>query len=338
MVAHHPAVLAVHRLERAVVGFGSFAYYRFLTGLGVGGQFAVGVSLVAEEMPDRARPFALGMLQALSAVGNIAAGTASAWRSRSSSVPASIGGVLARHVRHRHRAGPARAASSCAGCKSRKAGGPWRPRRRMRERLGAYTGELFSDPRWSSNALVGLVLASSGIIGLWAIGFFTIDLQSRAIIRQPRLEAAGPWPRTDVTFREDIWASITSVVLNLGAFFGIYAFSRVTTAWAAGRHSHLLRAGPGQHGVGLLEARQRRRYLLDDPAHGLLPARAVRRLRDLLPGTVPHPAAQHRHIVLLQRRPLRGRRRLRPCRGSCSGTLWSYTAATVYWPSATPAS
>src|SRR6185437_15900907 len=50
-----------------------FSVYRFLTGLGVGGEFAVGISLVAEAMPDRARPFALGLLQALSAVGNIIA-------------------------------------------------------------------------------------------------------------------------------------------------------------------------------------------------------------------------------------------------------------------------
>src|SRR5438128_8297479 len=66
-------------------GFWDFALYRFLTGLGVGGQFAVGVSLVAEEMPDQARPFALGLLQALSAVGNITAalfGIALAYLSR----------------------------------------------------------------------------------------------------------------------------------------------------------------------------------------------------------------------------------------------------------------
>ncbi len=50
-----------------------FLFYRFMTGLGVGGQFAVGVSLVAEVMPDRARAPALGMLQALSAVGNVSA-------------------------------------------------------------------------------------------------------------------------------------------------------------------------------------------------------------------------------------------------------------------------
>ena len=60
-------------LSALSVGFWDFAFYRFLTGLGVGGEFAVGVSLVAEVMPDRARPYALGLLQALSAVGNISA-------------------------------------------------------------------------------------------------------------------------------------------------------------------------------------------------------------------------------------------------------------------------
>src|SRR5262245_54476898 len=48
-----------------------FMVYRFITGMGVGGEFAAGVALVAEVMPNRARPFALGLLQALSAVGNI---------------------------------------------------------------------------------------------------------------------------------------------------------------------------------------------------------------------------------------------------------------------------
>src|SRR5262245_26718467 len=55
------------------VGVYDFAFYRFLTGLGVGGEFAVGVALVAEVMPASARTGALGLLQALSAVGNITA-------------------------------------------------------------------------------------------------------------------------------------------------------------------------------------------------------------------------------------------------------------------------
>ena len=60
-------------LSALSTGFWDFCIYRFLTGLGVGGEFAVGVALVAEVMPDRARPYCLSVLQALSAVGNVSA-------------------------------------------------------------------------------------------------------------------------------------------------------------------------------------------------------------------------------------------------------------------------
>jgi len=212
-------------LSALSVGFWDFALYRFLTGLGVGGQFAVGVSLVAEVMPERARTSALGMLQALSAVGNITAalfGIALAFMGKAGvikaeeswrymfiigTVPALLVLVIMRRLKEPER-WQALAGKSTVG-----------------ERLRAYTGELFSDPRWSRHAVVGLLLASSGIIGLWAIGFFSIDLV-REIIR-PRLVAEGLSPG-DVTFWEDIWASLTSVGLNVGAFFGIYAFSKGT--------------------------------------------------------------------------------------------------------------
>ena len=51
-----------------------FMIFRALTGLGVGGVFGLAVALVADSLPDAARPKALGMLQALSAVGNVTAG------------------------------------------------------------------------------------------------------------------------------------------------------------------------------------------------------------------------------------------------------------------------
>src|SRR2546423_826426 len=51
--------------------FWDFSLYRFLTGLGVGGEFAAGVTLVAEVMPASARPHALGLLQSFGAIGNI---------------------------------------------------------------------------------------------------------------------------------------------------------------------------------------------------------------------------------------------------------------------------
>ena len=50
-----------------------FGLFRFLTGLGIGGEWAAGAALVSEVFPSRSRPMALGMLQALSAVGNMMA-------------------------------------------------------------------------------------------------------------------------------------------------------------------------------------------------------------------------------------------------------------------------
>jgi hypothetical protein len=214
-------------LSALSVGFWDFAFYRFLTGLGVGGQFAVGVALVAEVMPERARTSALGLLQALSAVGNIAAalfGIGLAFLGRAGTIDGKeswrymfvIGTVPALLVLFimRRLKEPERWSALAA-------------QKTIRQRLRAYTTELFSDRRWSHNAIVGLILASSGIIGLWAIGFFAIDFV-REIIR-PRLVAEG-LPSTEVVFWEDIWGSLTSVMLNIGAFFGIAAFTRVSRA------------------------------------------------------------------------------------------------------------
>src|SRR5215208_1421083 len=50
-----------------------YSVMRFMTALGVGGEWAAGAALVAEVFPSRSRPMALGLLQALSAVGNMMA-------------------------------------------------------------------------------------------------------------------------------------------------------------------------------------------------------------------------------------------------------------------------
>lgn len=207
------------------VGFWDFAFYRFLTGIGVGGEFAVGVSLVAEVMPERARSFALGWVQALSAIGNITAALASiilgslaqaetidgtkSWRIMFfiGTAPALLAVFVFRYLKEPER---------------------WQSVQRtgsVRDRLQAYFGEIFSNPRWAKNAIIGLTLASSGIIGLWAIGFFSIDLIR--YILQARFEAEG-FSQQEITGKVDFWAGITSMMLNVGAFFGIHAFSRVT--------------------------------------------------------------------------------------------------------------
>lgn len=167
----------------------SFFFFRFLTGLGVGGEFAVGVALVAEVMPVRARPFALGLLQALSAVGNISAAIISLALSEMEESGA-IGSAW--RVMFVVGAGPALLAILIR--RRLKEPEQWTAAsdEQVKKQLGSY-GELFGDPRWRKNALIGLVMAASGVIGLWGIGFFSFDL-TRSVFRktfEAQLRAQG---------------------------------------------------------------------------------------------------------------------------------------------------
>jgi MFS family permease len=193
------------------VGIWDFALYRFLTGLGVGGQFAVGVALVAETLPDRARPYALGWLQAASTWGNMlaamigislgsleAAGAVdSAWRAMF------VIGVL-----------PALLAIPIFG--NLQEPERWKRAAQAGERRGSFS-ELFSDPRWRRNALVGGTLAFAGVVGLWGIGFFAVDLFRAVLDRTDMSEGA-----------KTTWTGVISLLQNLGGFAGIYAFTHLT--------------------------------------------------------------------------------------------------------------
>lgn len=212
-------------LSALSVGFWDFALYRFLTGLGVGGEFAVGVALVAEVMPDRARPFALGLLQAFSAVGNMVAalvGIALAFVIRSGrlesswrvmfvigALPALLCIVIRSRLKEPERWKAAVATEEVAG---------------QRERLGSIS-EMFGDPRWRRNAIVGMLLAFAGVVGLWGIGFFSFDLIS-GVFRK-RYEAQG-MPAREIDFWVAFWVGVTSLLQNAGAFLGVNAFSAVT--------------------------------------------------------------------------------------------------------------
>src|SRR5262249_32321906 len=152
------------------------------TGLGVGGEFAVGVSLVAEVMPDRARPFALGLLQGLSAVGNITAAIISMALG-----PLEESGAIASAWRPMFLIGAGRALLCLVILRNLKEPERWQEQKRavLEGRAGVRLGslrELFGDGRWRKNALIGLLLSSSGIIGLWGIGFFSFDL-NRSVFR-----------------------------------------------------------------------------------------------------------------------------------------------------------
>src|SRR5687767_2497570 len=175
-------------LSELSVGVWDFALYRFLTGLGVGGEFAVGIALVAEVMPDRARTHALGWLQTLSAVGNITAafinmglgvaegsdmlGDFKPWRIMFviGALPALLAVVIRAGLKEPEKWKHAVAEGGTT----------------TKHKAGSL-GELFGDPRWRKNAFVGLALAIPGVVGLWGIGFFSFDFV-RAVFRPHYVE------------------------------------------------------------------------------------------------------------------------------------------------------
>jgi MFS family permease len=219
-------------LSGLAVGVIDFCVYRFLTGLGVGGQFAVGVALVAETMPDRSRPYALGMLQALSAVGNMLAALTSmllgrleesgavgqAWRAMFfiGLAPAVLAIPIMTRLREPEK-----------WVEAVKARQPTTRRGFLADLFHTIfdpIAELFADPRWRPHALVGLVLALAGVVGLWGIGFFSFDLIDT--VMRPHFERQGLSPQ-EVNGRLTFWKGITSLVQNAGAFFGVYSFALV---------------------------------------------------------------------------------------------------------------
>jgi MFS family permease len=230
-----------------------YCLYRFLTGLGVGGVFAAAVALLAETMPDNARPFTLGLMQALSAVGNITAALLymalglletyghlsglnavglNAWRVLFliGLVPALLVVFIQARLKEPESWRQAKQAADAGTGK----------------KLGSYA-DLFSDPTTRRHALLGMLLAFVGVVGLWGIAFFSVDLQQ--MIFRPAFKQAAeetyPMPDASVATAEAkaavekdrkqlvkgrtiIWAGITSLAINVGAFFGMSGF-----AWLA---------------------------------------------------------------------------------------------------------
>ena len=198
--------------------FTDFAIFRFLTGLGVGGVFGLAVALVADALPEKARPKALGMLQALSAVGNVTAGLCSmavsglppsvSWKYLFwiGAAPAFLCLFIMLRLREPEKWLQARAASRVAGGK----------------RMGSY-GDLLGAGRWRRSALLGMLLCVAGVVGLWGVGFFSPELVGPALDKSLRAEglagqalgAAKGW-----------WMSMNLIVQNLGAFAGMICFSK----------------------------------------------------------------------------------------------------------------
>jgi MFS family permease len=167
-------------------GWVDFVFYRFLVGLGVGGMFGAATTLVAESVPGRFRTVALGSLQALSAMGNMLGatlslginpgqehflGSFSGWRVLFfvGILPAILVVPIMFILKEPEAWKKAKAQAASQG------GG---------KQVGSMR-DLFNHPRWRHNTLVGVCLGLAGMVGLWAIGFFSPELISTALKEQP---------------------------------------------------------------------------------------------------------------------------------------------------------
>jgi MFS family permease len=203
----------------------AFAAYRFLTGLGIGGEFAAGAALIAETFPDHARPTALGIMQAAAAFGNVMAGvislvvfskvpaegieamgmTMTSWRIIFfvGFLPALLVFAIRLFVKEPDKWHAARAEARAGGIQ-----------------LGTIT-HLFTDPRLRRHTFVGVGLAAVGVIGFWGIGTFSPDLLAEAI---------NPNNLEELVKSTNERKSIAVMAQNLGAIFGILLWS-----WTAER-------------------------------------------------------------------------------------------------------
>ena len=168
-------------------GWVEFVIYRFLVGLGVGGMFGAATTLVAESVPGRFRSLALGSLQALSATGNIIGslislqikpGTTGFWGDYSGwrvlfivgILPALLTVPIVFVLREPEKWKQAKEAARSG---------------QAHKQVGSIK-ELFADPRWRRNCIIGLLLGVSGMIGLWGIGFFSPELITTALKDAPQ--------------------------------------------------------------------------------------------------------------------------------------------------------
>lgn len=168
-----------------------FTACRFLTGLGVGGVFGLAVALIAETVPAGARVQALGLLQVLSTFGNvlagaikwgldsleankvIAAGNSWRWMFLVGAVPAVLVVLIGKYLREPDSWLKLKAEGKLA-----------------RGSIFAPYRNLIASTRWRRNLIVGALIASTGVIGLWAIGEYAVDLQRRVF--KTHYEAAFP--------------------------------------------------------------------------------------------------------------------------------------------------
>jgi MFS family permease len=193
------------------------AIFRFITGLGLGGEWAAGAALVAEVWPDRLRARAGGILQSAAAFGFFLAASINLW----------VGVVSWRYV-FLVGAFPALFVLAIRLLVEEPESWVHVQEERRRSKTRAFTLTQLFGPRLRRDTLVASTLAFVVLLGLWG-GTMWIP----AAIREIGAPAAaarnltGPDAERYLTQQ----ASYGAMLLNAGSLFGYLLFGPLADAF-----------------------------------------------------------------------------------------------------------
>jgi MFS family permease len=144
------------------------AVLRFLVALGVGGEWAVGASIVAEVFPSRARARAGAIFHGSSIFGT--------W------IAAGAGLLVGTHWRYAYLLSVAPALLLFAVQVGIREPERWRRADAGQKPMGSFA-ELFGTPRWARHAIFGLLLAAIGLGTFWSVVVAGQDLCRELLVR-----------------------------------------------------------------------------------------------------------------------------------------------------------
>jgi MFS family permease len=198
-----------------------FALLRLLTGVGIGGVFGLTVAILAESVSGIARVAMLALLQVFSTVGNMGA----------AGIKMVVDTLAAHSViplmgswRWLFAIGALPALLAVSSGLYLKEPDPWlhvRAAGRLPKGwIGAYQ-QLFAERLDRSNLLIGTLLAIAGVVGLWGIGEYAVDLQDAVFGTYYRSRYFGP------SVSEHVAAAKNLVYLlqMIGGAMGMAAFT-----------------------------------------------------------------------------------------------------------------
>jgi len=148
------------------------AALRFLVALGVGGEWAVAASLVAEVFPKHARAHASGIFHATSVLGTWIASLA--------------GLAVGLHWRYAYLISLLPALLVVWVLASVKEPESWKSAEKASEAQGPKMGsfrDLLGNPRWRARALLGMLLAAIGLGSFWGVTVAGLDLAREFLLR-----------------------------------------------------------------------------------------------------------------------------------------------------------